>query len=61
MTWTYEDTQGLQTLIVCFVIYCLKDTSPFFEMVWNILKLTLVIIFVITTAGLALRWLKKLF
>ena len=61
MTWTYEDTNGLYTLIVCFIIYLLRNTSQFMNTIWNMLKITLILILVITTAGLALRWLKRLF
>ena len=60
-TWTYEDTQGLAMLFFIFVLFLLRNASPFFETVWNIVKVLLFIILVITTAGLAVKWLKKMF
>ena len=60
-TWTYEDTQGLAMLFFIFVLFLLRNASPFFETVWYIVKVLLFIILVITTAGLAVKWLKKMF
>jgi hypothetical protein len=60
-SWTYEDTQGLKMLVICLLIYFFRNSSPFMNNVWNILKIVLIIILIITTAGIALRWFKKFF
>ena len=60
MTWTAENTQGLVALGWIFVLYLLRHNKPF-DAIWNLFKIALVIIFVITTAGLAIKWLKKIF
>ena len=59
--WTPDDTQGVQVLILLLCLFFLRNTSPFFETVWNVVKVLLFIILVITTAGLAIKWLKKIF
>jgi hypothetical protein len=60
-TWTYDDTNGLAMLVVFFVVFLLRDTSPLLRTVWDIMKLIIFVILVITTAGLAIKWLKKIF
>jgi hypothetical protein len=60
-TWTSDDTQGVWMLVIVVVLYLLRDTSPFFASVWNVFKLVMFIILVITTLGLAVKWLKKVF
>jgi hypothetical protein len=60
-TWTSDDTQGVWMLVIVVVLYLLRDTSPFFTSVWNVFKLVMFIILVITTLGLAVKWLKKVF
>jgi hypothetical protein len=56
----YQDKQGLICLIVIFCIYLLRKNKPF-DMIWLVLKLTIIIAFAIATAGLALAFIKKLF
>jgi hypothetical protein len=60
-TWTSDDTQGVWMLVIVVVLYLLRDTSPFFASVWNVFKIVMFIILVITTLGLAVKWLKKVF
>ena len=60
-TWTSDDTQGVWMLVIVVVLYLLRDTSPFFASVWNVVKLIMFVILVITTLGLAVKWLKKVF
>jgi hypothetical protein len=60
-TWTSDDTQGVWMLVIIVVLYLLRDTSPFFASVWNIVKILLFVILAITTLGLAVKWLKKVF
>ena len=60
-TWTSDDTQGVWMLVITVVLYLLRDTSSFFASVWNIVKILLFVILAITTAGLAIKWLKKVF
>lgn len=60
-TWTSDDTQGVWILVIIVVLYLLRDSSPFFASVWNVVKILLFIILVITTLGLAVKWLKKVF
>jgi hypothetical protein len=60
-TWTSDDTQGVWMLVIVVVLYLLRDTSPFFASVWNVVKVLLFVILVITTLGLAVKWLKKVF
>jgi hypothetical protein len=60
-TWTSDDTQGLSMLFLMVVLYLLRDTSPFFASVWNVVKILLFIILMITTLGLIGKWLKKVF
>ena len=59
--WTSDDTQGLAMLFFIIVLFLLRDTSSFFASVWNIVKILLFVILAITTAGLAIKWLKKVF
>jgi hypothetical protein len=59
--WTYEDTQGMYMCLIVLCLYLLRNVSPFFEACWNIVKITLFIILIICTAGLALKWVKGLF
>lgn len=57
---TYEDKQGLTLLIWIFVLFLLRKQKPF-DTLWNIFKIFLIIVLVITTAGLALKFIKNLF
>jgi hypothetical protein len=60
-TWTSDDTQGVWMLVIVVVLYLLRDTSPFFASIWNVFKIVMFIILMITTLGLAVKWLKKVF
>jgi len=57
---TYEDKQGLTILIWIFVLYLLRKHKPF-DTIWEIVKLFLIIVLVICTAGLILKWIKNFF
>ena len=60
MTWTESDENGLIMLGWIFVLYMLRKHKPF-DTIWAIFKVLIFIILIITTAGLALNWLKKMF
>jgi hypothetical protein len=60
-TWTSDDTQGVWMLLLIGVLFLLRDTSPFFASVWNVVKVLLFVILMITTLGLIGKWLKKVF
>lgn len=60
-TWTSDDTQGVSMLILIGILFLLRDTSPFFASVWNVVKILLFVILMITTLGLIGKWLKKVF
>ena len=57
----YDNLQGFKCLCVVFCLFLLRNTSPFFRNVWDVFKVVMFIILVITTAGLAVKWLKKMF
>lgn len=57
----YENLQGFKCLCVIFVFFLLRNTSPLMRNIWDIFKLVLFIIFIILTAGVAVKWLKKIF
>lgn len=57
---SYEDQQGLGMLVLIFSIYLLRKNRPF-DIIWEIIKITLIIILIIVTAGQIMRWIKKLF
>jgi multisubunit Na+/H+ antiporter MnhG subunit len=59
--WTYEDTQGMYMCLIVLCLYLLRNVSPFFEACWNIVKLIMIIIFIIITAGMVTKWIKKFF
>jgi hypothetical protein len=60
-TWTSDDIQGVWMLLLIGVLFLLRDTSPFFASVWNVVKVLLFVILMITTLGLIGKWLKKVF
>jgi len=60
-TWTSEDTNGLAMLILILVIFALRNESPLLRTIWDVFKVVMMIILVICTAGLALKWVKGLF
>ena len=60
-TWTSEDTQGLAMLILILVIFALRNESPIMRTIWDVIKMVLIIVLVICTAGMALKWVKGLF
>jgi hypothetical protein len=59
MTWSHEDTQGILTICYILILYSIRKIPPF-DIIWEILKITLIIILVICSAGLILRWIKNL-
>jgi len=61
MTLSHEDMQGLQILLVLFCLYSLRNVSPFFDTVWQVTKIFLLITLIVCSAGLAIKWLKKFF
>ena len=60
-TWTSDDTQGLAMLCFIAMLFVMRNASPFFASVWNVVKVLLFVILMITTLGLIGKWLKKVF
>lgn len=60
-SWTYEDTQGAGMFALIFLMFLLRNQSSTFRTIWEVIKLVFVIILVIVTAGMVVKWLKKIF
>ena len=61
MTMSHEDIQGAWMLAVVVMLYFTRNKSPLLRTIWDIFALVMMIILVICTAGLALKWVKGLF
>lgn len=57
---SYEDKQGLIILIWLVILYLLRKHKPF-DTIWAVVKVFLIIVFIVITAGMAAKWVKSWF
>ena len=60
-TWTSDDTQGAWMLVMIIILYFIRNESPVLRTIWDVFKIIMFVILIITTLGLAIKWLKKVF
>lgn len=61
MTMSHEDIQGAWMLAVVVMLYFARNKSPLLRTIWDIFALVMMIILIICTAGLTIKWVKGLF